>query len=722
MVTGYDRLTNELKRTCIRLNDELIFSPQEYKNEVFYHIELPAVSKFFRIGYSEYVFISLFDGQTTFAHALAVTAQQLGNDALTEQQAIKTVHWLIESGLASDADGSAMLDAKEQENDQAAIWKNLNPFWLKLPLSRSNHIFEWLQPYCRWLFRPVTVMSSILLITVAFLTVVLNWSSFAASSHDVFAPSNWLWMVLTWLFLKGLHELAHGITCNRFGGTVKESGIIFILLAPMAYVDVTSSWRFSSRWKRIAVAGAGMVVEWVVASLCVIAWCFTSSELVAHQLFNVVLLASVSTFLFNANPLMRFDGYFILSDLMKIPNLYSAGSQSFHDSMSWLFFGRKANATCCELKHHRRFVTIYGIAATIWKVLICIGIAITASLMFHGLGIFLSLLGVFCWLAGPIKRMVGDLVRRRNAQPHSLIRAGLVASSVAFLMASSWFLIPNPFSDRSPCLVDFHELSKIRADSSGFVKRVYVGDGQLVQQGETLIQLENRELSAEITELKAQLNQEITRERIAIDDNRPAQAQVEKRNQQATSKKLCEKQQQLDGLVITAPTTGRVVARNLRQSVGTYVTHGDVLLSIGDEEHKEIVLLVSTENANAATDLIGKSVPVKIGMHPPFLARIRRADPKASSQIAHPSLTAPNGGRLVVKPKQRHDREPSDSESLELCEPRIHAIASINGPTSRQLFAGERGFVVLESNSPTLGQWVFHSVHDWINRQLQQAL
>ena len=341
MVNHSDRLTREFKRSRIKLNEELIFSPQTYQDELFYHIEIPSTSKFFRIGYAEYVFISLLDGATSFAHALAVTAQKLGPKALTEKQATQTTHWLLENGLAHDVEQPWSQDEAKAASESTSLLQKLNPFWIKIPLGRPHAWLERIQPYLGWLFHPAVVTLSVGWMIIALVTVAIHWNAFLASSAVIFARSNWIWMLLTWIVLKIVHELAHGLVCHRFGGTVKETGIIFILLAPLAYVDVTSSWRFSSRWQRIAVASAGMYVELLLAAICVTLWCGTTSEWLAYHLFNVIFMASVSTLLFNANPLMRFDGYFVLSDLLKVPNLYAAGSQSFWNGVRWLFYGQR---------------------------------------------------------------------------------------------------------------------------------------------------------------------------------------------------------------------------------------------------------------------------------------------------------------------------------------------------------------------------------------------
>ena len=168
----------------------------------------------------------------------------------------------------------------------------------------------------------------------------VDWQRFSAGSAGILAPGNWWSLAAAWFVLKLGHEISHAAVCKKYGGTVREMGLIFILFAPVAYVDVTSCWRFSSKWHRIHTAAAGMYAELFLAALAVFGWS-AESAVVQHLLHNVVFMASLTTILFNANPLMRFDGYYLLTDLVDVPNLYSQGTQ-------WV----QSVAAGCSLEQH----------------------------------------------------------------------------------------------------------------------------------------------------------------------------------------------------------------------------------------------------------------------------------------------------------------------------------------------------------------------------------
>ena len=159
--------------------------------------------------------------------------------------------------------------------------------------------------------------------------IVTNFESFQnklPSFDNFFAANNWFLLAIVLGVTKVLHEFGHGLACKRFGGRCHEMGLMFLVLTPCLYANVSDSWLLKSKWKRAFIAAAGMYVELVIASIAVFVWWFSIPGLVHHLALNVIVVCSVSTLIFNANPLLRYDGYYILADLMEIPNLRQKSS------------------------------------------------------------------------------------------------------------------------------------------------------------------------------------------------------------------------------------------------------------------------------------------------------------------------------------------------------------------------------------------------------------
>jgi len=521
-------------------------------------------------------------------------------------------------------------------------------------------------------------------------------------------------MGAAWLLLKLVHELAHGLVCKRYHGEVREMGLVFILFAPLAYVDVTSCWRFPSRWQRIHVAAAGMYVELALAGLAALVWARTDSESMAHLLHNLILMASISTILFNANPLMRFDGYYILSDLLQIPNLYSAGGEYVRQIGRWLFFGTPSDAP--QILGFRGWITrCYGLAAAAWRVAICVSLVVTASVMFKGAGILLGIAGVACWFGQPLLRMLRNLYFRFHESRHTFARAIVVTGVLAGSVWAGLVWIPWPGTISAPVVVEYTDMSIVRSRISGFFRRIHVTDGQRVEAGQLLLELRNDDLENERRDLQLAIQQAGVRRRVAMDDRDAARAQVEIRNQLALEQRLVEVQRQYDGLQVRAPVAGRIVARDLKNGIGTYVTAGQRLLAVGDESRKELIVAISQDDVDEVLTRVGLPARFRIGARLAQYGTLDRVDPRATSKLPHPAMSAAAGGVLAVSPVEQED----GSSSVELLEPRFKAVIALPATTCQQLSCGQRGHAILAWSSDSFGQHVWGRFSKWLDQRLK---
>src|SRR5690606_25016290 len=185
-------------------------------------------------------------------------------------------------------------------------------------------ILNFIYPYTRWFFSKPAFIVSCLLVLSALTLVLVQFDTFQSrlpSFQSFFAAKNWLWLGLTLAVTKVLHDFGHGLSCKHFGGECHEIGVMFLVLTPCLYCNVSDSWMLPNRWHRAFIGAAGMYVEVVLASICTFVWWFTEPGLLNYICLNVMFVSSVSTILFNANPLLRYDGYYILSDILEIPNL-----------------------------------------------------------------------------------------------------------------------------------------------------------------------------------------------------------------------------------------------------------------------------------------------------------------------------------------------------------------------------------------------------------------
>ena len=616
--------------------------------------------------------------------------------------------------IVDDAKDAARL-AGDRDPQTPAAW--LNPFWMQWSLGSPDRLLAGVSPLLRWVFHPLALLMAGLIYGFAALTLLEHWHGFTAASRFIFAPQNWIWMLVTWVLLKVVHEFAHGITCRHFGGSVRDAGVIFILFAPMAYVDVTSTWRFSSKWHRIAVASAGMLVELLIAALAMLLWARTDSGLTAQVLYNVIVMAGATSILFNANPLMRFDGYFILSDLLEIPNLYEEGMARMKRACSRLFYGETTMGFSERPSLARTwFLSLYGFAASCWKLVVCASLTVCAGTMFHGAGILLAVVGTLCWFGLPTwKMLVGLWSKYFEARP-AFFRAALVVLLLVGGVWCAWTVVPNPVALRVPCVLDYESASHLRAESAGFVEEVFVENGQHVLAGDPLLRLENRELAVDISRLRAELRQCELRARAARDRHEAAEVQIELQKEYSIQLELDDKLAQQEKMSVVSPCEGNVVGPNLRSRMGTWVEKGEDLLVIGNEHRKELIVSIGHDEIREALPRVGTSVSVRLGSRDRIVGHLARVEPRASADIPHAALAATVGGSVAVK-EVRDDA--ADDVSVEFHEPRFVGVVSILPEEAIHLFSGERGWVRIGRRSDSLGRWMAALTSEWFERRLE---
>ena len=260
-----DFRTYELRQLRPRLRDDVSFTWQSYGGVECYVVEDESRGTFFRIGRPEHTFLSLLDGRTTIGDAIAQTVSVLGPDAFDEQQAAVICHWLAESKLLAP-DGLPDKNCRDEKSEAANIVKRLNPISVRFPLGCPQPLLTALEGLVGGMFSLGGLLLWLAVMTCAIWQLAPHTKTLWRESAVILSPHNWLWIALWGLGLKIVHETSHGLACVRFGGRVREAGIVFVLLAPIPYVDLTSTWRLP-KWQRIVTSAAGMFAELLIAAV-----------------------------------------------------------------------------------------------------------------------------------------------------------------------------------------------------------------------------------------------------------------------------------------------------------------------------------------------------------------------------------------------------------------------------------------------------------------------
>lgn len=713
-----DTAAREIGDVCLTLRPDLEFSPRLEGGEWFYVVEDRLHSRFFRLGRAEYQLVAQFDGQTPLHVALQRLATLHPAHGLSESAAAGLARWLLEMDLAHTEESStaARLTRHATAAERQRWWSQFHPLSFRIPLGGSPDAFlARLEQRLGWVFSPGAFLAWLVLLAVGGYRVAANWDRFAASTQQIFAPENWFWLAACWTALKVVHELGHGLACRRYGGTVREAGILVLLLAPLAYVDVTTSWRLRSRRQRMVVAAAGMYVELACAAVAACVWSELDSGWLSYLCFQGVILTGFTTVLFNANPLLKFDGYYLLSDALGLPNLYTNGQWYVrHLARKWLL---GIDDVLPAWRGWRGlFIRLYGCASLIWRIVVSCGLAAAAATLGRGAGVVLAALALLCWIGIPLARFLTGLGQQPAAQRPQWRRLATVTALVVIVVSLLCGYVPWPGSCVAPGIVEYSPPTVVRTRCAGLVHTLTVAEGEEVAAGQLLAVLENADLQRELQDLELQIRQCIVRERQHEQQQQLAARQAERERRRGLETQWQEKQAQVAQLEIHAPCHGWVVRRGLSQLLGTYLSAGEELLTLGNEREKEIRVALAQEDWEAFQRQQGKPVRVDVPGQRRWHATLQEVQPRATLQPLHPALIAPHGGPLPVTPVAHTDAR--EGGEYQLLSPRFTAVVPLSPATSQTVRAGQRVEVSFRPCHLTVGAYLYEQAAIWLRRHL----
>jgi putative peptide zinc metalloprotease protein len=707
--------------TLPRLRADLRFTPLIEKGTPHYILEDPVRNTFYRLGYEEYLFISRLNQTASIEQLLQGIAQTAGTQ-LSLEQAEAIINWLAARQLLQQDHASPLIQALEQEQTSKR-WQRLsrlNIITIRISLFNPDPLLNILSPKLSWLTGRLFALIWLGLAMSALGILFSRWQEFSAQAVGFFSVGNLIVIWLIWFFLKLFHELFHALVCRRYGGRVYDAGFLLILFIPLTYVNATSSWNFASKWQRIHVAVAGMFIELGIAWIALLVWAGqpgTAIGLIAH---NTVIIAGISSIVFNANPLMRFDGYYVLSDLIGIPNLYSKGLQFIRAAAAKWFLGI-SSVPSKESWGGKWFIRLYGVGIYIWRLFILFSLGYIAINMAGGFGIVATIGAAIVWLGMPLyffcKRF--PLYRQQNPSIANHLFMRLIITAVCIGLTASFIGWEQRIT--APAVVEYQHQISVRPEIDGFVAAVHVTEGEFVQQGDLLITLENDELyhDAQIVELEAQ--QLELQSRLAQSTNQLTQLQIIKEQQQTISRALQDLQQDLSALQIRAHREGVIVGSRLETLQGTYLPLGKELFWIVSKEQKHIIASASQDDVDQFQDLLNKSIDIDmrsagLGL---FSGTVTQVSPTATIELPHPALGAVYGGPLDVR-QQAIGGAGKDTEQyyrFELFAPRFKIDVDLPDQVAESVIDGQPATLYIRGGKISLGQTVVKWGRNWLEKR-----
>ena len=701
--------TLEFGQAKLKLKESLRFDMRQSGNAVVWICEEEVTGRFFQLGVPEYTFLSMLDGNRSVSTALMKTATLLREHAIDETEAANLCKWGIESGLIETEIGNsaARRDEQQQQMQKQQLVSWLNPMMLRIPLFDPDQILTKLESMFGFLVSPMGLLVWLVVVLSGFFQLLFRWDDFYLNRVNSFSAIDIVWMVLASVVLKVIHEIAHGVICKKYGGRVKSCGILILLLIPMPFVDVTSSWRFANKWQRILTAAGGMLAELFIAAIACFVWTSSSPGPLQYHAGNVIITATILTLLFNVNPLMRFDGYYMLSDFLEIPNLATHGRQWFKGISKWAFFGSKP-VPVKEAGMRGFIVKAYGVLAMLWFVSIAVGLSLGASSLFEGFGLIIALIGLVMWVGVPLVKLLKYAVNGTDTDKPNRVWFASACSITALCLLGFLIFCPAPSVVSAPIVVEYDPLGVVRAKAAGFAKTIHVRDGQQVRKGDVLVTLENPELELELKSLLIDIRISKITAQALLTRERLGDLQLERESLASMEKQRVELEDQIANLNIVATEDGSILDADIAALQGKYFQIGDEILNIGSETEIHAIALTRQQDIAWIEENPEMDVELRIWGRSESAVidgRIKHINPRARDDLPHEAFSASAGGPLAVVP--RGQVEQSDEEGdMKLTEARVPLEIALPDEERRGLLPGQAGQLVIRSRSQNMGSYL----------------
>lgn len=636
-----------------RLRGHIQLHRHQYRGECWYVLQDHLTGRYARFSPGAYAFIGGMDGARTVEALWERALERLDEVAPTQGEIVNLLSQLHAlDALVCDVTPDTAELFNRYQTEESRKWKQnlFSPLSMKFTLVDPERFLTRTVRWVRPLFTPMGLAVWSALTGTALALAARHWPELTGNLADrVLSAENLLLIWLLFPFLKAIHELAHGYAVKVWGGEVHEMGIMLLVLMPIPFVNASAALAFRERARRVMVGAAGILAETAVASVALFLWIHLEPGNLRAVAYNVVLIAGVTTIFFNANPLLRYDGYYILSDLLEIPNLSQRGLKYVGYLIQHYLFGVDTVERPLTSPGEPFWLVTFTIASGIYRIFVYTAIILFISQKFYGIGLILAAWAVIMMGIVPVSRMLGFVMFHsalREKRPRSVLATlGMIAAGLALL-----FIVPFPSWTRAEGVIWIPEDSLVRAEVNGFVREIRRLPNEKVQKGDVLILCEDpilearREvLLAKKSELLAQYDGVILQDRV--------QAHLLQEELRALNANLEWIEELIGDLTIRSPAPGTFIVPEGDDLPGRFLRKGQLVAYV----LPEILPAVRVAVPQAKADWVRyrtRKVEVRLAgyIHTVISAGIKQEIPGAVDRLPSPVLSHQGGGPFALDP------------------------------------------------------------------------
>lgn len=647
------------------------------------------------------------DGRRTLAEVFDADGSTApGDDTLAAITQLHASGMLV--GDSGNAPGRLLQRQREQRaRSRMARWMRLlSP---RFALLDPDRFLAAIAPWTAWLFHPASLLLALMLVVLAGVQAIMSATELAVfGAQRIDDPGQWLILLMLYPPIKALHELGHGITAKMGGARVNEMGITLLVFMPVPYVDASATSAFADKHRRMLVGAAGIIVELVLAAVAMLAWLLLADGPAREVAFSVMLIGGVSTLLFNGNPLLRFDGYFVLSDALEIPNLATRASRYYAYLVKRYLLGLEREQSPLAAPGERRWLIAYAPLSLGYRLLISVGIAFFLVDMLPVIGLLLALwLLSVQWLL-PLFRQLRFLIADPVLAGRRM-RALAGVLTIALGITLLFTLVPVAQRTVIDGVVLLPEHAIVRAQGDGFLRRHLVNDAAQVGQGDLLFVFENAELTADVAVLEARVRELRARLDGVRFGDRNARKVFSQRLQEAEAE-LSETGRRLAALEIRSPGDGQLQLAVAEDELGRYLHEGDMLAYLAGTGDSVVRVVATQDQASRIRERAARiRVRFAGSASHEHNGRLLRELPQASADLPTAALGSRGGGTIQVDAR--------DARGVTALQP-VFAFDIVLDDAAAGHFVGRRAFVRIEHDAEPMAT----RVHDWLRRTLLERM
>ncbi len=597
----------------------------DFAGRPYWAIKDPVTLKYFHLRNEEYFLLERLNGAITLDELRQQFEREFPPRKLTTTQLQGFVGMLQHEGLVyseSAGQGAQLLERNVAAWKRKLLGSFLNIFSLRFRGLDPEPLFRRIEPGLRWLFSPLVQVLSLGLVLSAAILVVVQWETVYQRLPDFqafFGLRNVFLLAGMIAVTKILHEFGHALTLRRNGGECPEIGLMLLVFAPCLYCNVSDAWMLPSKWQRAAVSAAGIAVDLVLAAVCTWLWWFSEPGLFNTLCLNVMFVCSVSTLIFNGNPLLRYDGYYLLSDIAEIPNLREQAMMILRQWLVRFYLN-------VDLKHerllpfrHRYWLALYGVLAVVYRWVVLLGILWFMKEWLHPyrLDVLADALGIFsiggALVAAAIQTM--QVLNVAKKQPGVSWPRFWVRTAATLIAVGAILGIPFSYPLTAPVLLQPKDATRIYAPVAGALTWT-VPERSVVKKGDRVAVLDNAEIQMDVAKLRGQIEQlerkyANAKVRQGVDPEAAAQLHVLQESLNDLRLRLTHRERDLNRLTLVAPAAGQIMPPRWKQTDrkgldlptwsgnlldehnrGAWLTAGTLVGVVGDPERLEAIAII----------------------------------------------------------------------------------------------------------------------------------